>query len=78
VKEAASYGAVDLLLVADALLREADDEYRREMEGIMRDVEKTRGKVMIVSDEHEAGQELMSLGGMAALLRFPVNSSSAQ
>lgn len=76
VKRAAGYGAVELLLVADALLREADDEDRRGMEGIMRDVEKARGEVMIVSAEHEAGQEILSLGGMAALLRFPVDSSS--
>jgi len=78
VRKATGYGAVKLLLVSDALLREADDEDRRGMDSIMRDVEKARGKVMIVSAEHEAGQELLSLGGMAALLRFRVDSSSEQ
>ncbi len=76
VRKAVSYGAVELLLVSDALLREAGDEDRRAMEGMMREVEKARGKVMLVSAEHEAGQELLGLGGVAALLRFPIDSSS--
>ena len=76
VKRAAGYGAVELLLVADALLREAEDEERRELERIMREVEKMRGRVMIVSAEHEAGKKLLNLGGIAALLRFPIEHSS--
>ncbi|MFH0897011.1 MAG: mRNA surveillance protein pelota [Candidatus Bathyarchaeota archaeon] len=73
VKNAIVHGAVELLLVADELLREADDEKRREMESSMRDVEKMRGRVMIVSAEHEAGRKLLSLGGVAALLRFSID-----
>jgi stalled ribosome rescue protein Dom34 len=30
------------------------------------------GTTMIVSTEHEAGSKLVALGGIAALLRFPV------
>jgi len=72
VKKAISYGAVELLLVADALLREADDEERREMENSMREAERMRGEIMIVSAEHEAGKKILSLGGVAALLRFSI------
>ena len=35
-------------------------------------VEHLRGKVMVVSSEHEGGKQLTALGGMAALLRYPL------
>ncbi|MFH0749109.1 MAG: mRNA surveillance protein pelota [Candidatus Bathyarchaeota archaeon] len=73
VKNAISNGAVDLFLIADALLRIADDESRRGMEDYLRDVEKMRGRVMIVNAENEAGKKLLSLGGVAALLRFGID-----
>ena len=66
------YGAVNLLLIADRLLREMVDQERRRMEELTRNVEEKGGRVMVVSTEHEAGEKLISLGGVAALLRFPV------
>jgi len=33
-------------------------------------VRETRGKVLVVSTEHDAGRQLKGLGGIAALLRF--------
>jgi stalled ribosome rescue protein Dom34 len=35
-------------------------------------VEHRRGTVTVVSTEHEAGAKLLALGGIVALLRFPV------
>lgn len=72
VEKAVGYGAVNLLLIADRLLRETEDQERRRMEELMRNVEEKGGRVMVVSTEHEAGEKLISLGGVAALLRFPV------
>jgi len=31
-----------------------------------------KGKVHIISTEHEGGEKLLSLGGIAALLRFAI------
>lgn len=73
VKKAVDYGAVELLLVADELLREAEDDERRRIEALLKDVEKMRGRVMIIDSEHEAGKKLLGLGGVAALLRFAIN-----
>jgi stalled ribosome rescue protein Dom34 len=42
------------------------------MEKLMREIEKQRGIVTVVSTEHEAGAKLLALSGIAALLRFPV------
>lgn len=72
VEKAAMYGAVDKLLVADSSLRETTEAQRRQLETIMKNVEDARGTVMVVSTEHEAGTKLLSLGGVAALLRFPL------
>jgi protein pelota len=72
VEKAVNYGAVEKLLVADSSLRETTDENRRIIEKIMKNVEDARGTVMVISTEHEAGTKLLSLGGVAALLRFPL------
>jgi len=72
VKTASAMGAVDRLLTADVTLREASDDKRILLENIMRDVERKGGKIIVLSVEHEAGEKLVSLGGIAALLRFPI------
>ena len=35
-----------------------------------KEVEEASGEVMVISTENEAGTKLLSLGGVAALLRF--------
>ncbi|MFQ5815567.1 MAG: mRNA surveillance protein pelota [Candidatus Hydrothermarchaeaceae archaeon] len=68
VKNAVAYGAVDKLLVCDTQLRKDSG-----IDRMMRDVKKTGGDVIIVSTEHEAGERLESMGGIAAILRFRVS-----
>jgi protein pelota len=72
VVKATEYGAVERLLVADTMLREASDQDRTTIENIMRNVEAKGGQVTVISTEHEAGTKLQSLGGIAAFLRFPI------
>jgi len=66
VDEAAHAGAVETLLVSDAIVRNPG------IEELLRDVESARGTVVLVSRHHEAGQKLEALGGIAALLRFAI------
>ncbi len=66
VAEAVEAGAVETLLVSDAIVRDL------QVEELMRSVESARGTVVLVSRHHEAGQKLEALGGIAALLRFPI------
>lgn len=66
VAEAVHSGAVDTLLVSDAVIRDAA------IEGLMRDTETARGTVVLVSRHHEAGKKLEALGGIAAILRFAI------
>ncbi|ASJ10707.1 mRNA surveillance protein Pelota [Thermococcus sp. P6] len=69
VEEAVNYGAVETLLVLDELLK---GENRERIEEIMEAVRHSRGEVVVVSSEHEGGEKLRALGGLAALLRFKV------
>ncbi len=72
VENASDNGAIEKLVLADTLLRDSPDEQRRLIEKLMLDVEHRNGKVTVVSTEHEAGSKLLALGGIAALLRFPL------
>ncbi len=69
VEEAVNYGAVETLLVLDELLK---GEHREKIEELMDAVRYSRGEVVVVSSEHEGGEKLRALGGLAALLRFRV------
>ena len=75
VKKAASLGAVEKLILADSLLRNSDDERRLQLEELMMEVEGKKGAVVVVSTEHEAGRKIVSLSGLAALLRFSLPQS---
>ena len=72
VESAVKMGAVEKLVLADTMLRESQEEQRLHLEELMREVEQRRGSVTVVSTEHEAGAKLLALGGIAALLRFPI------
>ncbi|WP_406670342.1 mRNA surveillance protein pelota [Methanolobus sp. ZRKC4] len=70
VKMALDYGSIATLLVADEMLR-----IEREKGGIdsfLRNVENNQGNIVIFSTIFEPGQKLLSLGGIAALLRFKI------
>ncbi len=71
VNKATSIGAVEKMIIADTLLRDAEEDQRLRLEGLMREVEQKRGSVIVISTEHEAGSKLLALCGIAALLRFP-------
>lgn len=62
VEEAVNAGAVETLLVSDQKVRE--------FEVLMESAEKTKSRVMIISSEHAAGEKLLGMGGLAAILRY--------
>ena len=66
VERAASLGAIEKLLAADELLR----RHGVGIEEVLERVRRTRGQVIVVSTDHDAGKQLMALGGVVALLRF--------
>jgi protein pelota len=72
VENAVTMSAVEKLVVADITLRDADESQRLKLEELMHQVEKRNASITVVSTEHEAGAKLLSLGGIVALLRFPI------
>lgn len=72
VENAVNLGAAEKLIITDSLLRDSADEQRLHLEKLMREVERRNGVVTVVSTEHESGAKLTALGGIAALLRFPI------
>jgi len=70
VERASMFGAVKKLLLADVTLRETSNEKRAALEKLMKEVEEKGGTIIVISTEHEAGAKLLSLGGIAAFLRF--------
>ena len=62
VENALDFGAIEKLLVSE--------EHIKEYEGLMVNAEKMNGTVMIISTGHEAGEKFLSIGGIAAFLRF--------
>ncbi|MFC2174683.1 mRNA surveillance protein pelota [archaeon] len=66
VEEALDFGAAEKLLLADSYFSDNRDE----AEKLLQKAEKTNCEVHIISTEHEPGERLEHLGGVAALLRF--------
>ena len=77
VENVAKMGTIEKLVLADVALRDADEQQRLKLEELMREAEKRGGKVTVISTENEAGAKLLALGGIAALLRFPIYRDTA-
>jgi protein pelota len=67
VKKALKYGAVEKLLISDEFLRSYQGSDR-----LIENVRGKRGEAVIISMEHDAGERLQKIGGIGALLRFPI------
>jgi protein pelota len=70
VEKAFNYGAIDVLLVVDDFLLNQREKW--DIDSFLKSVEESGGRVVIMSSEFEPGKRLMSLGGIAALLRFRI------
>jgi len=66
VEAASDLGAVKTLLVTYPFLQ------RHNPDRLLEAVKRQRGEILVVSTEHDAGERLEAIGGIGALLRFPV------
>ena len=76
VAEAVEYGAVEELLVVDATLQDArhtGGAAAGRFNRLLEQVEQQGGSVTVLSGEIDPGRQLANLGGIAALLRFPIS-----
>jgi len=70
VKMALDYGAIEILLICDELLRE--EREKGEIDTFLQAVEQSQGSIVVFSTAFEPGQKLLALGGIASLLRFKI------
>ncbi len=70
-RKAVEIGAVEVLLISDKfILRQREKERFREIELLMKKTEQMKGRVCIISSEHEGGEKLDGLGGIGAITRW--------
>jgi len=73
-KSAAESGAINILLVTDKLIQELrDKDQYNKLDSIMKLVDQTKGKIVIISNEHDAGKKLHGLGGIGGILRYKLS-----
>ena len=74
VRNALRYGAIETLLISDEKLMASrvGEKEEKEIESMLEDVERGRGKIVVFSTEFEPGKRLNALGGIAAILRFRI------
>jgi len=70
LQEVAKTGAIERILLLDSLLRGVEGINFSEVQQLLQEVERTRGKVSIVSAQSENAQKLKTFGGIVALLRY--------
>jgi hypothetical protein len=66
---AANAGAVEILLISDALLRSTDPAERRFYVQVSEDVVDNGGSVSVFSSSHASGEALTEITGIAAICR---------
>jgi protein pelota len=73
-KQASESGAVQILLVTDALILKMREEGKFEdLDLMMKTVDSEKGDIHIINSKNEAGKKLDGLGGIAAILRYKIN-----
>ncbi|CAZ83498.1 unnamed protein product [Tuber melanosporum] len=73
VERAVDKGAVGTLLVSNSLFRSNNVSERRKYVRMVEDVKKSGGTSLVLSSIHESGIRLDGLGGIAAILTFPLH-----
>lgn len=61
-----------ILLISNALFRSQDINTRRRWVKVVDDVKEQGGEVRVLSSMHESGKRLEGLGGIAAILTYPI------
>ncbi|MET1101221.1 MAG: mRNA surveillance protein pelota [Pyrodictiaceae archaeon] len=72
VARAALQGALEKVIVLDELVHSYDEDERRLVEEVLRRAESQHADIIFINTESPQGQRLKLLGGIAALLRFPI------
>lgn len=70
VENAVRHNAVKELFIVDALIRGSSKDKKLHIEDIITKIEKTQGKINILSSEHPTGKQIDDLGALVAILHY--------
>ncbi|MHA2113059.1 MAG: mRNA surveillance protein pelota [Candidatus Hodarchaeales archaeon] len=73
IKEIADTGVVDTLLILDTYLHGTKNASFEETQSLLKVVEKTKGRIIIISSHSESASQLKTFGGVIALLRYALS-----
>jgi len=77
VEKAIAEGAVGrgggVLMINNSLFRSMDIQTRKRFVGLVDKVKEDGGEAKVLSSDHESGQRLDALGGIAAILTYPIH-----
>ncbi|KAL5742856.1 hypothetical protein ACOSP7_029588 [Xanthoceras sorbifolium] len=72
VERARDLNAIETLLITDDLVKSVEIETRQKYMELVRSVKNVGGKAFVYSSKHVSGEQLATLTGIAAILRFPL------
>ena len=71
MERGAEIGAIDQLAVLDTMLHSSVD-FRNRFETVAKNVRNFGGKVLVISSNHPYKDQILHLGGLVGILRFPL------
>lgn len=70
IQQIANTGAIETTMLIDSLLRGAENINAKEIQNLLNEIDKRRGKIMIISSQSENSQKIRTFGGIVAFLRY--------
>lgn len=74
IREIASTGAIEKLIGLDRIIHGSYSQENTDIKDILREIEKTRGKIVIIPSKSENARKLQTFGGLIAFLRYSIHS----
>ncbi len=72
VEIAVKNNAVDKIVVAESIIRSGDENLMEKIDRILTEADKKRAEIVIAPYHSETEEQVLGLGGIIALLRFPI------
>lgn len=73
IKKISNTGAIETLILLDSLLRGDGGSNADEIQETLREVEKTGGRILVISSQSENGNQIKTFGGIIGLLRYALH-----
>ncbi|MHA1976061.1 MAG: mRNA surveillance protein pelota [Candidatus Hodarchaeales archaeon] len=73
IQQIAETGVIETILMIDSYLHGTKQAPVTEIQGLLKNVEQMKGKIVIISSQSEAAAQMKTFGGIIALLRYAIS-----